>query len=182
MHMRDDNRGYSLVELIIATTIMVIFSVIAIMGISVVTGAKVNKVCQDTVATIERCQTLSLGKGEGQVEACIFSDAATRNIMAQLYQGGDLLSEELMGNSSVDVMVYFQGDSTGYALSSIQGNSPAREDAGIHVMFYRGTGAFVENTNEVAGAEKKYIEKIVFASGGREKEIRLVGVTGKIID
>lgn len=182
MHMRDDNRGYSLVELLIAMTIIVIFSVVSIMGISVVTGAKVNKVCQDTVATMQRCQTLSLGKEDGQVEACIYVDAATGNIMAQLYQGSTLLNEENMGNSSVDVTVYFQGDSTGYALSAVQGNAPARETAGIHVMFYRGTGAFVENTNEVAGTEKKYIEKIVFASSGREKEIRLVGVTGKIID
>lgn len=182
MRMRRDNRGFSLVELIITISIMAIFSAFAVTGISVLTGAKVNKVCQNTVAIMQRCQTLSLGKGEGQVEACVFVDGSTGNIVAQLYQGSTLLSEEVLGNSSVEVTVYFQGDTAGYALSSVQGKAPARETAGIHVMFQRGTGAFTENTNEVAGVEKKYIEKIVFAATGREKEIRLVGVTGKIID
>ena len=182
MRMLKDNRGVSLTELIIAMSIIVVLSVTSLMSISVLTGAKVNRVCEDTVTLFERCKTLSLGKEQGQVEARVFIDTATNSIMAELYQGANLLDSENMGNTSVNVTVYFQGDSTGYALSSISGNSPARDTSGIHVMFSRGTGAFMEKTNKVSGIEKQYIEKIVFATGSRQKEIKLVGVTGKIMD
>ena len=182
MHIRRDNRGFSLAELIVAMSIMVILSVTSLMAVSVLTGAKVNKVCEDTVALMERCKTLSLGKEQGQVEARVFIDAATNSIMAELYQGTNLISSENMGNTSVNVSVYFQGDSVAYSLTDISGNTPARTTSGIHVMFSRGTGAFVEDTNKVASGEKKYIEKIVFFTGSKQKEIKLVGVTGKIMD
>ena len=182
MRMLKDNRGVSLTELIIAMSIIVILSVTSLMSVAVLTGAKVNRVCEDTVALMERCKTLSLGKEQGQVEARVFVDTSTNSIIAELYQGATLLSSENMGNTSVNVTVYFQGDTTGYALSSISGNSPARDTSGIHVMFSRGTGAFVEKTNKVSGIEKQYIDRIVFATGSKEKEIKLVGVTGKIMD
>ena len=69
MRMLKDNRGVSLTELIIAMSIIVILSVTSLMSVAVLTGAKVNRVCEDTVALMERCKTLSLGKEQGQVEA-----------------------------------------------------------------------------------------------------------------
>lgn len=181
MQIRKDNRGLSLAELVIVMSIIAILSAASLTTLGILTGAKVNRVCEDTVTLFERCKTLSLGKEQGQVEARIFVDTSTNSIVAELYQGSTLISSENMGNTSVNVTVYFQNDTTGYALSNITGNVPARETSGVHVMFSRGTGAFVENTNKVSGTEKKYIERIVFATGSRQKEIKLVGVTGKII-
>ena len=50
MRMLKDNRGVSLTELIIAMSIIVILSVTSLMSVAVLTGAKVNRVCEDTVA------------------------------------------------------------------------------------------------------------------------------------
>lgn len=176
------NQGFSLVELIIVVAIMAILAGGLALSLSVVSNRKVSKCADEIAATIERAKVLTLGKAQNDVECIISYDSTEGAYYAVIIQGGTEVSNRKVGESPITVTVYFDNDeTTGYTLDKITGDSPAADaSAGLHLLFNRSSGAFMEGTNKADGAEKKYCSGIIVSGSDRKVEINTVGRTGKI--
>lgn len=114
------NGGFSLVELIIVVAIMAI--VVGVMGLSVgtLTGRKIAKCADEIVSTLERARVLTLGKEQNQVEFVLLQNSSTGEYRAQIYQGGTIVSDRIVGKEPITIQVYFDDDSTPYNLSQLK--------------------------------------------------------------
>lgn len=174
------NAGFSLVELIVVIAIMAVLVGLAGLSMSVVTGRRVGKVADELASSLERARVLTLGKKENAVECVVYYENGT--YFAQILQGDAEVSNRNLGRDPIAVEVHFD-DGTTSGLEQITGNASAHastDRSGLHILFDRASGAFVENTNLAGGAARKYCEKIVISNGSRTAEVILVGPTGKI--
>lgn len=114
------NGGFSLVELIIVVAIMAI--VVGVIGLSVgtLTGRKTAKCADEIVSTLERARVLTLGKEQNQVEFVLLQNSSTGEYRAQIYQGGTIVSDRIVGKEPITIQVYFDDDSTPYNLSQLK--------------------------------------------------------------
>lgn len=174
------NSGFSLVELIIVIAIMAI--VVGVMGLSVgtLTGRKTAKCADEIISTLERARVLTLGKEQNQVEFLLTESGGEYH--AQIYQGGTMITDRIVGKAPITIQVYFANDNTAYSLSQLKGTLPyASTTGGLHLVFNRASGAFEEKTCAVGDAVKDYCNKIVISNGTRTITITTVGRTGKIL-
>jgi prepilin-type N-terminal cleavage/methylation domain-containing protein len=170
---RNSNRGFSLVELVIVIAIMAIVSGLATLSVSIITNKKVSKCADEIVSTMERARVLTLGKAQNNVECIIYQDG--ESYIAQIIQGGSVVSEREIGKTPIKITVYFDSGA-GVDISAVNGKSPAGTGNGLHVIFDRASGAFVADVN----AQGKYCTKIEVTNGKRTVNILPVGRTGKI--
>lgn len=182
---KNNNSGFSLVELIVVIAIMAVVTGVMVGSISSLTGRKVRKCADEIATTLERARVLTLGKEQNQVECVISYHTSTGEYQAQILQGGTEVSGRILGKDPIEITVYFEGDTTGYQLSEIRGTDTllpyVSNSEGLHLVFNRASGAFEKNTSMAGGVLKEYCEKIVVSSGTRTIEITTVGKTGKIL-
>lgn len=184
---KNNNGGFSLVELIIVIAIMAVLVGVMAMSASSLTGRRVRKCADEIVTTLERTRVLTLGKEQNQVECVISYDESTKEYRARILQGGTEVSNRVLGKDPIQVEVYFEGDATAYSLSNIKGSDSlvpyVSADPGLHLVFNRASGAFEKNTSMANSAPKEYCNKIVVTNNGsRTVEITTVGKTGKILE
>lgn len=180
------DKGYSLIELVVVIAIMAILVGVFAISVSSLSGRKVNKCADEIVTTLERARVLTLGKEQNQVEFRLYYDTTEKQYRAQIYQGGVVVSDRVVGKDPIEISVTFEGDSTAYDLRTgvIKGTAPyvvsGVGEEGLFLVFNRSSGAFEQGTNTV-GETKDYCSKIVVSSGSRTIEIMPVGRTGKIL-
>lgn len=171
---RSNNRGFSIVELIIVVAIMAIVVGVATLSFSIVTNRRVSKYADEIESTMERARVLTLGKEQNAVE-CIISEDGDEYV-AKILQGGSVVSERKIGKNNVSITVYFDNGSSGVALSGITGKSPASTGSGLHFVYDRASGAFIKDVN----VNGHYCTKIEISNGSRTAQIIPIGKTGKI--
>ncbi len=84
---KNNNSGFSLVELIIVIAIMAVLVGVMATSITSLTGRKVRKCADEIVTTLERTRVLTLGKEQNQVECVISYNDTTKEYTAQIRQG-----------------------------------------------------------------------------------------------
>lgn len=186
---KNNNSGFSLVELIIVIAIMAVLVGVMATSITSLTGRKVRKCADEIVTTLERTRVLTLGKEQNQVECVIGYNDTTKEYTAQIRQGDVEVSNRVLGKEPIDIKVYFEGDSTGYStgysLTELKGSDSllpyVSSSNGLHLVFNRASGAFEKNTCIAGSVLKEYCQKIVVSNGTRTIEITTVGKTGKIL-
>lgn len=180
------NKGYSLIELVVVIAIMAILVGVFAISVSSLSGRKVNKCADEIVSTLERARVLTLGKEQNQVEFRLYYESTAKEYRAQIYQGGTLVSDRVVGKEPIEIKVVFEGDTTKYDLKAqtIKGTAPYVTTGvgaeGLFLVFNRSSGAFEPGTNTV-GDTKDYCSKIIISGGNRTIEITPVGRTGKIL-
>lgn len=167
------NEGFSLVELIVVIAIMAVVVGGVTLSVSVLANRKVSKCADEIVSTMERARVLTLGKAQNDVECIIYDDGGVYK--AKVIQGGNTVSDRKIGESPIEIKVYFDGGAE-VPLSGVSGKSPASAEAGLHVIFDRASGAFVADVN----VNGHYCTKIEVTNGTRKIDILTVGKTGKI--
>ncbi len=182
---KNNNSGFSLVELVIVIAIMAVLVGVMATSVSSLTGRRVRKCADEIVTTLERARVLTLGKEQNQVECVISYDDTTKEYKAQILQGGTVVTDRILGKEPIEVTVYFEGDSTGYSLIDLKGSDSllpyVSSSQGLHLVFNRASGAFEKNTCMANSVLKEYCQKIVVSNGTRTIEITTVGKTGKIL-
>ena len=182
---KNNNSGFSLVELIIVIAIMAVLVGVMATSITSLTGRKVRKCADEIVTTLERTRVLTLGKEQNQVECVIGYNDTTKEYTAQIRQGDVEVSNRVLGKEPIDIKVYFEGDSTGYSLTELKGSDSllpyVSSSNGLHLVFNRASGAFEKNACIAGSVLKEYCQKIVVSNGTRTIEITTVGKTGKIL-
>ena len=139
---KNNNSGFSLVELVIVIAIMAVLVGVMATSITSLTGRRVRKCADEIVTTLERTRVLTLGKEQNQVECVISYNDTTREYTAQIRQGDVEVSNRVLGKEPIDIKVYFEGDSRGYSLTELKGSDSllpyVSSSKGLHLVFNRG--------------------------------------------
>lgn len=184
---KNNNGGFSLVELVIVIAIMAVLVGVMATSITSLTGRRVRKCADEIVTTLERTRVLTLGKEQNQVECVISYDTDKKEYKAQILQGGTVVTDRILGKDPIKITVYFEENSTEYLLTDLMGSDSllpyVSASKGLHLVFNRASGAFEKNTTTLTSGstDMGYCQRIDVSNGTRTIEITTVGKTGKIL-
>lgn len=152
---KKDNRGYSLVEMIVIMAIIAALGGVAAYGLSLVSGKPVTQCARQMQILLEQNRTVTMGKESTYV--MIYKTPT--GVMAQEFINGSSSGKPpvKIGESTVDVTC---------------GGSPIgnTESTGTKVEFDRGTGALKGNAEMV----------FVISRGGKVSTLTIEALTGKV--
>ena len=190
--MKRDNRGLSLVELIVVIAIMAIMIGVGILSISLLFGTQARGCAQKVSSMLNETKTGCLSRFEETMtiayrtknqdgEKAYTADGYyainriyTLNSSAVSVAVGGVGSAEIraLGSGKVVIMVYLS-DGSSFELGT---------DKYVTISYNRSTGAFDPVIVGNASGETQtddYIDKITFSSGARTYTITMVQATGK---
>lgn len=152
---KKNNKGYSLVEVIVIIAVMVTLGAVVAYGVGMVSGKPVMQCARQMQILFEQNRTVAMGKESTYVIIYKTSDG----VMAQEYINGSPSGKPpvKIGESTVDVTC--GGTSIGDSVSN-----------GTKVEFDRGTGALRGNAEMV----------FVISGGGRTSTLTIEALTGKV--
>ncbi len=173
--LKMNNKGMSLVEVMVVVAIVTILGAVGIMGINAMTGKPAQKCVQQIMYSLEKHRTSTMGKASAQY---VLSREANGDIYAKEY----LSTEEDVTVFAEPVNEYKLGDKKmkiSYVCSaSGAGSSPTttvlETTTPLTLQFDRSSGAFKKQGNGT------YCTEIIVERGGRTYKLTLVPLTGKV--
>ena len=166
-----ENKGYSLLELIIVVVIASVMLGVGILGISLLSSRPVDECARKLQVAIENNRTTTMGKLTASLDIYVGTGADDGYIMIEEFINNDGSTPgkvSRVGEKSVKVYYKYQGDPDLHEL-------PA--DPGINISFNRGSGAL----NPQPGLPTvKYIEKLVIKRGDKQMEVSIDKLTGRV--
>lgn len=164
--MRRDNRGISLVEIMLVIAILAVLGGVGIWGINTLTGRKAQQCSQKIVYSLERHRTTAMGKANAQYWLKVNGDGKVcveERVTNDASAGWSVTTTEI-GSAGVKVKYTLDTDSIPKDISV----DP------LKLEFDRSSGAF--KTQDGGG----YCNEIYVSHGGKEFNITLVPLTGKV--
>lgn len=159
-----DNRGMSLVELIIVIAIMAIVGGILTLGIGMVSGKPAEQCARQIKAVMEQCRTTTMGKPVGDVSLKFEQDSD--GVWVTFYQGGSS-DRRMVGQG--DVIVKYIVGGTEYDLRS----QPLR------IEFDRSTGG-LRPSSEPGDGTTEYCSEFNISRAATVRNLTIERLTGKI--
>lgn len=163
-----DNKGMSLVEIVIVVTIMTVLTGVLALGVSMALSKPADECAEKIVSTLNGARVTTMGK---------------QGITMRFYQNDNgVYLEETITDASGSVTtrpalrIGQKGVKVEYKLinGTTEGAITTLDTTGITLSFKRDTGGF----NAVSG--DWYCKEIVVSKGNRTKTIRLAHLTGKV--
>ncbi|MCM1118751.1 MAG: prepilin-type N-terminal cleavage/methylation domain-containing protein [bacterium] len=161
-----DNRGLSLVEIIVVIAIAAVISGFFILGIGMITGKPVEQCARQMKIVLEQCRTAAMGKPTGDAYLVLTRDS--EGVWATLYQGG-VPDKKMVGQSDVVVKVILDG--TEYDLKD---SFPS----GLRIDFDRSSGGLLASASPGGGSA--FCKSITMSRGSTTRTLTIVRLTGKI--
>lgn len=163
--MRNNNKGFSLVELIIVVAIISLFTGIAGYGISLSSGKAADECAQKLASSIQRARTSSMGKNETKIEISKDEDGVWAQETVTLADkdtggaGADVPQEKVKVGAK-NLNVKFNG-------------SVLSEGDVVKLEFDRSSGALkgYDSTAELL---------FVISKASKERKVKIVPLTGKV--
>ena len=179
--MEDDNKGFSLIELIIVVTIMAVLSGFLTYSFSMVTGQHARQCAANLSTVLDKAKNYAMTKSgnyDAYVEiikddegyqACYYVPKKPVKTGAVTTDDYILLEQENMGKKAVVLNCYFEGGSS-FSIN---------ESNYVRIYYDRISGAFKKAVAIIGGSEVKgYCTKFEIIRG-RTYEVTLVSETGK---
>lgn len=182
--MKRDNRGMSLVELIIVMAILAVLSGVMILGISLISGKPAEVCANKLVSALASDRMTAMGSMSARL--AIYKDAEGRIWVKETVTELDGSERDAVpvqvGDAGVTVRYRITGDPD-IGSSGNSGRDLGDSSAPLVISFDRSTGAF----NDLAygdhmgtGLEGKYCVEIICHKAGTTKVIKLSYLTGKV--
>lgn len=170
--MKQNNNGYSLVEIIIVIAIMAILTGGVFFSINMVFGANAKTCANDLKNAISQCKVNTMGKSDAALE--IYRDSSNQCIYAKQWikesYGWQAKEPEKISNAKV--YVTYTTDGTNF--------QELDDTKSIFIGFDRSSGSFREGTNPNSGMTDPIYSGFFVGGGGRKYDIELVKLTGKV--
>lgn len=173
MPSKRDNRGMSLVELIIVMAIMAVLASAVSIGVNLVTNKAADKCATQLKSSIQSTRITTMGKFRTYLKIYMTSNGVCIEEVVQNVEGGaETVTLTYTGDAYVSV-IYTLSDGSQYPLGDI--NSP------LYLEFDRSSGALkrLPDTMGVAQAGK-YCVKIEISKGNKKRTLKLAYLTGKV--
>lgn len=170
--MKQDNRGYSLVELIVIIAIVGILAGLSMVSIASVPQGQVKACTKELVYQLEHTRTNSLGY-EG-ASLTLTMDADGVHTKCSVTKKG-VTTDETKTVGKAGIEIYYKID--GGALTLL-------EDDALTLTYDRSSGAFKYPKLTVGGSEStldKYCTDIIIKKGSYQRQISLIPLTGKLV-
>ena len=153
--MKKDNKGFSLVELIVVIAIIGIMATLAVTSIGPLISQRASNAASSANSLISKCKVFSMGR-EGEVYVRIYK-AADGNVLGEYWENGALIETEILGGGSVQV-------------------SPES----TFISFKRATGGLrIFGASQGNAAPNSGSCTISFSSAGKTYDVVIIASTGK---
>lgn len=175
--MKKNNKGYSLVELIIVIVILALLSGTALFSVSMVFGASAKACANDLKEALAETKVTAMGKSEARLQIsrsgaddCIYVTQQVKNVDDTDWKGskvdenGEAVAEKV-GNSRVSITYKKEGE----ALQELKSGES------IYLCFDRGNGSFSDKSEGCILCEEIYVK-----GGSRSYKLTLTKLTGKV--
>lgn len=169
-----DNRGMSLIEIIIVVAIMSTMIGVVSFGLSLVSGKPAEECAQKLASVIQHTRTITMGKNMTTIT--IYMDAegriAAKEVSERIDNDGIVEVDEkvtIVGDKGVKVVCYDSGGGE----TEITGSNK------LELSFDRGSGALKKA--KINGVDSDYYcTMIVISKANKTKYIVITQVTGKL--
>ncbi len=160
--IQQDQRGFSLVELIVTLAIVGIVSVGGLYSISVVTGQNIKSCAKKLESAINETRVFALSKSQAKMELYTNADGVFVKVYADASATG---TEEKIGKTGISIKYE---DTAGNEVELNSGTT-------LTISFDRSSGAF----RPLTGSTDKYCEAVILEEGSRKYTLRMIPQTGK---
>lgn len=166
-----DNKGMSLVEIVIVVTIMTVLTGVMAVGVSLALSKPADECAEKIVSTLSNARITTMGK-QG-ISLRFYKDSDQSIWLEEVITNPDGTlappKKSKIGQKGVEVKYKLEGD------------APKDLDSdGITLSFKRSTGGFNTTYSPPSTDTGKYCEEIVVHKGNRTKTITLYYLTGKV--
>lgn len=163
-----DNRGLSLVELIVVMAIVGILAGVLIMGVGMISGKPAEQCARQIKATMEHCRTMTMGKGKVEGDIYLKFEQDSEGVWVTFSQGGSS-EKSKVGSGDVIVTYKFAGDSE---FKNLKGNGP------LEIKFDRSSGGLLQS--DKPGGGTGYCTEFKISRGSTVRTLKIARLTGKI--
>lgn len=169
-----NNKGMSLIEIIIVVAILSAMIGMTGYGISMISGKPAEECAQKLCSTIQHARTMTMGKSKTGIVLGRNSNGmlSVKEVSKKVLDNdGNIEPEErenVVGEKDVTVICYMTDGSS----IEIAGSNT------LELIFDRGSGAI--RITKVNGTESVPCTKITVAKANKSKDIVIVPVTGKV--
>lgn len=180
---KKDNRGMSLVEIVLVIALMMVIAGITSYGISLISSKPVEECARKVEIALNQNRTNSMGKKVAYVEFYVTSDGVAVRECSQSVRESDVREGNEVIIGAADVNLRFVYKNAGGADVNAEGGTgtPPGTLLGtehIKVSFKRDNGALIENEH---GLVLDRIEVYKGSTGGGHvKKVKIDKLTGKV--
>ncbi len=173
-----DNRGFSLVELIIVIAIIAAVITTAALSVGLVFSANARTCANDIIGAISECKIATMSGGRGNVRLLLYRDAGG-NIFSELQTRESSTSDWVTGNDGAEKIgarrCMVGTSDGGDDLPQKSGSGVPTLEAGLwEIYFDRSSGSFLYD-----GATTTSVDDIYVQGGSKNYHIHLEKLTGK---
>ena len=168
----DNNKGISILELVVVVAIMAIIGVTMFLATSVATDRHVTSCANKICMSFEQTRGLTLGKQSGTIKFWLNSN---NEICAQMYINGSEYGDEVaIGHAGLSVSFVFVNPSNPSSQTT-----RALSSGGCEIEFSRSTGGVTQIIFD-GSVETQKLKSIIVTNGHREMTIDVDTYTGRI--
>lgn len=164
--LEKNNRGYSLVELIIVVAIIAVVVMGATWSVSLIFSANSRACSDDIVSALSECKIMTMTKGQGNVRVIIYRDGADGAIYSEL-QTRETPTDDFETGSNGREKIGAKRCSVGTTKTS--DDIPTSRDTAWEFYFDRSTGKLMDTTTvssiHVFGGRKHFLIEIAPLTG-----------------
>lgn len=175
--MRRDNRGLSMIEIIVVLAIMSVLAGAFGIGISMALRKPADECASKLQASLQSNRILAMGKLETKLEIYMDDEGYIylKEITETATSTGSKVqtTETLIGESGITFEYVIKNGDTSTTVALLRGGSP------LILSFDRSSGAFKDLT-EMGLPANTYCTSITISKGGLEKKLTLAYLTGKV--
>lgn len=161
--MGNDQRGMSLVELIIVITMMAVLTATLTFGTGILTSKRVDSGAQQLLVSLQNARSHALGKGNNAVRAVLKRDT-----------DGNVMLEETINGTTKTVSIGRNDLTISYKLKGSDTEIILAETEEMVFHFDRSSGVLKPN------ADNTVYSAVMISKGSRKKVIEIEAVTGRI--
>lgn len=166
--LEKNNKGYSLVELIIVVAIIAVIGLGATWSFILVLSANSKTCANDIVNAISECKIMTMTKGQGNVRVIIYRDGENGAIYSELQTRETSVSAWETGNNRKEKIGANRCSVGTHATSD---DIPTSRDTAWEFYFDRSTGRLMDETS---------VDTIHVLSGRKHYLIQIERLTGKV--
>lgn len=170
--LEKNNKGYSLVELIIVVAIIAVIGLGATWSIILVFSANSKTCANSIVNAISECKIMTMTKGQGNVRVIIYRDGVNGTIYSELQTRETPTSDWEIGHEGREKI---GASRCSVGTTETSDDLPTSRDTAWAFYFDRSTGKLMDETSvdtiHVLGGRKHYLIKIEALTGKITKEL-----------
>lgn len=162
--LRMDEKGFTMVELIIVIALITVIGSTAFLGSGISAGKKVDGCAQQLSIALQSTRTHAMGKQEGALKL-VLKRETNGDIVILEETAGVSGKEEVIGNRELSVSYRLKGETAEVVLP---------EGGSMVFWFDRSSGVIKPNPDSSTYSE------VIISKGDRKRTIKIAGLTGRI--